>query len=156
MKRFFSTLCLVLMVSFGMLSASAPAFAQQHTLLFRSHHVCGAAAINTARCSAIRLDGTTSSAGLTVTPNASAPSGYNPSDLQSAYKLSASGGNGQTVAIVDAYDDPNAESDLAVYRSRFNLPACTTAIRLLLQSLRRCDHGQQWRQWLWSESASSL
>jgi subtilase family serine protease len=30
------------------------------------------------------------------------------------------------VAIVDAYDDPNAESDLAVYRSTFGLPACTS------------------------------
>jgi subtilase family serine protease len=31
------------------------------------------------------------------------------------------------VAIVDAYDDPNAESDLAVYRVQFGLPACTAA-----------------------------
>jgi subtilase family serine protease len=58
---------------------------------------------------------------------ASGPSGYNPSDLTSAYGLSTAGGSGQTVAIVDAYDDPNAESDLAVYRQQFGLPACTTA-----------------------------
>jgi subtilase family serine protease len=32
-----------------------------------------------------------------------------------------------TVAIVDAYDDPAAESDLQTYRNYFNLPACTTA-----------------------------
>jgi hypothetical protein len=32
-----------------------------------------------------------------------------------------------TVAIVDAYDDPNAESNLAVYRSTFGLAPCTTA-----------------------------
>jgi subtilase family serine protease len=57
-----------------------------------------------------------------------APGGYGPSDLQSAYKLpSSQAGGGQTVAIVDAYNDPAAESDLAAYRSRFNLPACTTA-----------------------------
>jgi subtilase family serine protease len=31
------------------------------------------------------------------------------------------------VAIVDAYDDPNAESDLATYRAQYGLPACTTA-----------------------------
>jgi subtilase family serine protease len=56
------------------------------------------------------------------------PNGYGPADLQAAYNLpSASAGSGQTVAIVDAYDDPNAESDLAVYRSQFGLPACTTA-----------------------------
>ena len=54
-------------------------------------------------------------------------SGYAPADLASAYALPTSGGAGQTVAIVDAYDNPNAESDLGVYRSRFGLPACTTA-----------------------------
>jgi hypothetical protein len=30
------------------------------------------------------------------------------------------------VAIVDAYDDPNVESDLATYRSRYGIPPCTT------------------------------
>ena len=55
------------------------------------------------------------------------PNGLKPVDLQSAYGLSASGGSGQTIAIVDAYDDGNAESDLAVYRSILNLPACTSA-----------------------------
>ena len=63
---------------------------------------------------------------------AAAPSGYGPSSLQSAYALpSASAGSGQRVYIVDAYDDPNAESDLATYRSQYGLPACTTAERLL-------------------------
>ncbi|GHB59245.1 hypothetical protein GCM10010347_31490 [Streptomyces cirratus] len=55
------------------------------------------------------------------------PSGYGPTDLQSAYALSASAGAGATVAIIDAYDDPKAESDLAAYRSQYGLPACTTA-----------------------------
>ncbi|MER8187775.1 putative Ig domain-containing protein [Kitasatospora sp. NPDC094015] len=55
------------------------------------------------------------------------PSGYGPSDLASAYSLPASAGAGATVAIVDAYDDPKAESDLAAYRSQYGLPACTTA-----------------------------
>ena len=32
-----------------------------------------------------------------------------------------------TVAIVDAYDLPTAESDLGVYRAQYGLPACTTA-----------------------------
>ena len=83
--------------------------------------VCGAAAAGYARCHAVlRVNG--------VTPNASSPSGYNPPDLQAAYNLpSAAAGTGQTVAIVDAYDDPNAESDLGVYRSQFGLSGCTTA-----------------------------
>jgi len=54
--------------------------------------------------------------------------GYGPADLQSAYALpSGTAGAGQTVAIVDAFDDPKAESDLATYRSTYSLPACTTA-----------------------------
>src|SRR5947209_2752089 len=52
------------------------------------------------------------------------PSGYKPADLRSAYNLTATGSG--TVAIVDAYDDPTAESDLATYRSTFGLPACTS------------------------------
>jgi carboxypeptidase family protein/Kelch motif protein len=55
------------------------------------------------------------------------PAGFGPADLQSAYNLPADGGAGQTVAIVDAYDDPTAEADLAFYREHFGLPACTTA-----------------------------
>jgi hypothetical protein len=54
-------------------------------------------------------------------------SGYGPADLQSAYALPSGLGAGRTVAIVDAYDLPTAESDLGVYRSQFGLPACTTA-----------------------------
>jgi subtilase family serine protease len=53
-------------------------------------------------------------------------SGYAPSQLVSAYKV-PSGGTGQTVAIVDAYDNPSAESDLGTYRSQFGLAPCTTA-----------------------------
>ncbi len=56
------------------------------------------------------------------------PSGYGPTDLQSAYKLpSSTAGSGQTVAVMEAADDPNLESDLATYRAQYGLPACTTA-----------------------------
>ncbi|MEY9932690.1 subtilase family serine protease [Catenulispora sp. GP43] len=61
-----------------------------------------------------------------VTPNAT-PSGFGPADLRSAYNLPANGGAGQTVAIVDAYNDPNAAADMATYRSQYGLPACTVA-----------------------------
>jgi hypothetical protein len=51
--------------------------------------------------------------------------GFSAQDLENAYKLpSATAGSGQTVAIVDAYDDPNAQADLNTYRSTYNLPAC--------------------------------
>ncbi|MFF0966164.1 putative Ig domain-containing protein [Streptomyces sp. NPDC003703] len=58
---------------------------------------------------------------------AAAPSGLSPANLHSAYNLPSSGGSGLTVAVVDAYNDPNAESDLATYRSQFGLSACTKA-----------------------------
>jgi hypothetical protein len=56
--------------------------------------------------------------------------GYTACNIQSAYgltSLSKKDGKGTTVAIVDAYDDPYATSDLAVYRTAEHLPACTTA-----------------------------
>ena len=58
------------------------------------------------------------------------PSGYGPSDLNSAYGLSpAKGapGSGPTIAIVDAYGYPNAEKDLNTYRAQYGLGSCTTA-----------------------------
>jgi subtilase family serine protease len=55
------------------------------------------------------------------------PSGYGPSDLRSAYKVTATGSAATIVAIVDAYGYPKAESDLGVYRAQYGLPACTTA-----------------------------
>jgi subtilase family serine protease len=55
--------------------------------------------------------------------DADAPSGWSPADLQSAYNLpSTTRGKGQVVAIVDAYDNPKVASDLAKYRSTFDLP----------------------------------
>jgi subtilase family serine protease len=56
--------------------------------------------------------------------------GYGPSQLQSAYKLpSSTAGAGQKVAVVDAFNDPNAVSDVATYRSSWGLPACNTSTK---------------------------
>jgi subtilase family serine protease len=58
------------------------------------------------------------------------PAGFSPADLQDAYALtafSATVGSGRTIAIVVAQDGPTAEADLAIYRSTFGLPPCTTA-----------------------------
>lgn len=53
--------------------------------------------------------------------------GLRPQDLHSAYGLPTTSASPQTVALVDAYDDPTAEADLKVYDEEFHLPACTTA-----------------------------
>jgi len=89
------------------------------------HHqqVCGPVLVGEAHCDSAIV---TNAGGKPLVT--SAPAGYGPEELRSAYGLagaSASAGGGQTIAIVDAYDDPNAASDLAVYRSHYGLPPCT-------------------------------
>jgi hypothetical protein len=53
--------------------------------------------------------------------------GYTPAELRAAYEIPGAGGSGQTVAIVDAYNDPDAESNLKTYREKYGLPECTKA-----------------------------
>src|SRR5881628_1901881 len=55
------------------------------------------------------------------------PTGISPAQIRHAYgfDLIANQGAGQTIGIVDAYDDPNIEADLAVFNSKFRLLACT-------------------------------
>ena len=56
------------------------------------------------------------------------PSGaYTPLAIQTAYGIAnlpnTETGTGQTIAIVDAYNDPSIKNDLAVFDAQFNLPA---------------------------------
>ena len=90
----------------------------------RSERACGSASPGTARCNALLA---TNSSGTPL--SSSGPtSGYYPADLQSAYQLpSSTAGTGETIGIVDVYNDPDAASDLSAYRSEFDLPACTTS-----------------------------
>jgi hypothetical protein len=55
--------------------------------------------------------------------------GFKPKELHEAYSLPTSvpSSSNQTIALVDAYNDPTAEADLAVYDKEFDLPACTSA-----------------------------
>jgi subtilase family serine protease len=98
-------------------------------------------AAGAAACNAIELDNTSAwqghhlwadrSPGGGRTPAPTTPWGYEPAELQAAYGLtaaSASDGRGKTVAIVDAYNDPYALSNLSTYRSEWGLsPVCTVA-----------------------------
>jgi subtilase family serine protease len=90
--------------------------------------VCTAAVAGLAYCEAHVVTADRGPAPLATT---SYQFGYSPQDLASAYKWADPTGsswqwNHQTVGIVDAYDNPNAASDLAAYRSQFGLPPCTT------------------------------
>ena len=54
--------------------------------------------------------------------------GLTPADLASAYGYGpTAGGSGQTVALVDAYDDPSIESDLAAFDTEYGIASCTKA-----------------------------
>ena len=125
MKRLIAFLFSAFSLCAALICTAIPVYAQQAQVTVSLHNACAAAAPGFAHCDAIVQVKKTSTG---VTPFASTPSGLTPANLQSAYKLpSSSAGSGQTIAIVDAYNDPNAESDLAVYRSQFGLSACTTA-----------------------------
>ena len=109
-------------------AAAAPHPATAHPATARVRAACAATAatyyrpghVLYAHCDALVRTGV----------RADTPSGYGPADFQSAYNLaqaSAQRGTGQTVAIVDAYSDPNLAKNLATYRAHYKLPACTKA-----------------------------
>ncbi|MHB8241423.1 MAG: S53 family peptidase, partial [Solirubrobacteraceae bacterium] len=53
--------------------------------------------------------------------------GLTPGDLHTAYQLPDTAIGEQKIALVDAYNDPTAESDLKAYDYQLGLPQCTTA-----------------------------
>ncbi|HUA12527.1 MAG TPA: IPT/TIG domain-containing protein [Solirubrobacteraceae bacterium] len=101
---------------------------------------CSSARAGHARCFALRLVpqteearakthpiGMTRSAPITAGKAAEGADGIRPQDLHSAYELPTTAASTQTIALIDAYNDPNAESNLKTYDEEFGLPACTTA-----------------------------
>ncbi|MEU6506567.1 MULTISPECIES: putative Ig domain-containing protein [unclassified Streptomyces] len=90
-----------------------------------TQHLCATAQPGHASCFAQRR--TDIKQRLAAAVAAATPSGLSPANLHSAYNLPTAAGSGMTVAIVDAFNDPNAESDLATYRSTYGLSACTKA-----------------------------
>ncbi len=84
--------------------------------------VCPASPIGAAHCHALVATGANGN------PDAStSPTGLSPATIKSVYNFPTSTGAGKTIAIVDAYDDPSAESDLGVFSGQYNLPGCATA-----------------------------
>lgn len=107
--------------------SAAPAARAAATPPLSQRHACDAPTSRHAGCLAVIVTDSHHSA-LTARAAAAANlSPYSAADLRSAYRLPVSQGSGQTIAIVDAFDTPNAEADLAVYRETNGLPACTTA-----------------------------
>jgi hypothetical protein len=133
---------------FAALSATAALAAQPHAKRFRVARVCRRpASPGTASCLGLKLvPATLTSAQLQASAkrqNAEAirgarpavtnpnpePGFLTPEALHAAYALpnETAASSLQTVAVVDAFDDPSAEADLGVYDEQFGLPACTSA-----------------------------
>ncbi|MGW4356086.1 S8 family serine peptidase [Nocardia sp. NPDC004582] len=83
-------------------------------------NVCGPVQAGEARCHALIV---TDSKGAVFT--APSPAGYTPADLLSAYNAPGTGA-ATTIAIITAFDYPDAEADLATYRAQFRLPPCAS------------------------------
>jgi subtilase family serine protease len=89
-----------------------------------SQAVCPSAAVGGARCDAHVVTDRQGNPSVTTSPT-----GYGPAQFQTAYGLTtaAAAPSSQTIGIVDAYDDPGAETDLGVYSQAYQLPTCTTS-----------------------------
>jgi subtilase family serine protease len=88
--------------------------------------VCPAPALDHARCHAMVV---TDAHGNPMAT--SAPTGYGPAQFHGAYSLPTQSVADQTIAIVDAFDDPTAKSDLDTYNSAYGLPffpTCSSTI----------------------------
>jgi|HubBroStandDraft_2_1064218.scaffolds.fasta_scaffold40774_1 hypothetical protein len=104
---------------------------------------CPAPAPGHATCLALKLVARTAAAAAHTRPlgmaraadaiESAAPSpqtgqlGLRPEDLHSAYRLPTEASSTQTIALVDAYNDPHAETDLERFDTEFGLPTCTKA-----------------------------
>jgi subtilase family serine protease len=122
-KRF---LLLVAMIGATALPLTAmPAFADITPAATYQHACAATAPPGYATCLSLHDTALVGALTPSATPSATdAPGQYEPADLQRAYSLTAaaaSRGSGETVAIVDAYKDPDILIDLTAYRSYFGL-----------------------------------
>jgi hypothetical protein len=129
------------------LAASATASAASSRPAYRVQRLCGAPPRGYAACTGMRLvPASLTSAELSASAARQAkeagsgatpavtykqpwPGFLTPQSLHAAYSLPSEPDSAtlQTVAVIDAFDDPTADADLEVYDQQFGLPPCTTA-----------------------------
>ncbi|HSX46033.1 MAG TPA: S53 family peptidase [Candidatus Saccharimonadia bacterium] len=131
MKNFQKTFALALLV-LGIIGVGAVQKADADPLkphLLRGGHrkVCDVSAAGTSSCFAKVITDRSGSPAVTTLP-----AGYGPAQFHGAYQLPSTSANPATIAIVDAYDDPNAAADLATYDKTFGLPVfpnCSNTVK---------------------------
>jgi IPT/TIG domain len=129
------------------LCAVASASASPSRTAFRAQRLCANPPPGFASCQVLRLIGASITkaqlrssairqareaahgASPAVVNSSPISGGLTPQSLHAAYSLPSEtvASSTQTVAVVDAYNDPTAEADLGVYDKQFGLSACTTA-----------------------------
>jgi subtilase family serine protease len=136
----------LLAATLSLLAFGATVSAQPSRKAFRAQRVCAAPPPGRAACLGLRLISRSLSPqdlheralrqarevaerGRAQVTSKEVPGGLTPANLHSAYSLATEtpAGATQTIGIVDAYNDPHVEADLAVYDKAFGLGACTTA-----------------------------
>jgi hypothetical protein len=81
------------------------------------------------------VDGWTAKPFFHVQPFAgNSPIGLSPAQIRKAYNLPSSGGVG-TIAIIDAYDDPNVQNDFAVFSNQYGLPTNNLEVHKMSSSI---------------------
>jgi len=132
--------CVILCAPAAQASPVSPLPASDYTV----RHVCPLPPPGDARCLGLELLASTAAArafghplGMTragaIRAGLAAEGAYGlrPQDLRSAYfpgkEPDAPASEPQTIALVDAYNDPSAEAGLAVYDQELELPECTSA-----------------------------
>jgi len=106
------------------LAAAAPA---AHSTGPGYHHACAVKhSATVASCLVLIENGIKQQTAAQLGGFAPTGDGYGRPTLVKAYALTSSS-KVENVAVVDAYNDPNAVSDLATYRSSWNLPACNAS-----------------------------
>ena len=116
--------CALAVVAFVLASGLVPAAGWAANGHASSRAVCPSPPGAHARCHALVVTDAHGNPMATT-----APTGLSPATIKSVYAFptGTTAGSGETVAIVDAYDDPTAENDLGVFSSQYGLPPCTTA-----------------------------
>jgi subtilase family serine protease len=142
----FRTLLAVIGAAALLLVVASAAVASPSRAAYRAQRLCSSPRRGTAGCldmrlvsksltsadlraSAVKQAQEVSSGATPAIVNKTVPGGLTPQNLHAAYSLPTEtpASPTQTIALVDAYNDPTAEADLGVYDKTFGLPACTTA-----------------------------
>lgn len=144
-----STAALTL-ATFGTVTlASGAATASDTTVVQVPERLCAAPAAGHARCLAIRLKDKRVSTTRAATMRADGRArpaklkrladgpagGYTPAQLAKAYGVNPAAATSQTVAIVDAYNDPSVRDDLNTFDTKYGLPHETgTSLKVVGQT----------------------